>query len=288
MANDVKRSATDAAAPSSSRQSALPAAPASRTERARRSVYRGRFAIFYLLLAGIAGAAVGTAVVLVGRGSPAPAQPWSEWQPEGSAERRTAQIADRISVAYRLPNGDPLASALAGPPSAPTADGTLVRMRAILVRPQTARGQQEANDNEAFDARESMMYLLCGGTGTACSIPAERGTPEFYGLVRRQALELALYTFKYVAGVESVVVLLPNRQGQEVATAIFLERSDVRNELSQPLAWTLSAPVTPDVGAIPVEELRAINRITRPRVYAYQYDSAADGSPIMVLTPALA
>jgi hypothetical protein len=106
--------------------------------------------------------------------------------------------------------------------------------------------------------------------------------------VRRQALELSLYTFKYVRDIESVVVLLPNRTGQQQpGTAVFLERADVRHELSEPLAETFSSPVTPDIGEIPAEELRSIERITRPRLYAYQYDSAADGSPIMILTPAL-
>jgi hypothetical protein len=287
VADDVSRKTADIAPPQRT-VSAGPAGSASRAERARRTAYRGRFAIIYLVLAGVAGAALGATIVLVGRGSPEPAPPWSDWQPEGSVERATAQIADRIPDSYRLPDRAPLTSALAGPPSAPTGDGTLVRMRAIIVRPQTSRGQQEADDSEGFDARDSMMYVLCSGTGSACSIPAERATPEFYGLVRRQALELSLYTFKYVRDIESVVVLLPNRTGQQQpGTAVFLERADVRHELSEPLAETFSSPVTPDIGEIPAEELRSIERITRPRLYAYQYDSAADGSPIMILTPAL-
>jgi hypothetical protein len=286
MADDVNRKTAEVT--TRSRASSGTAAPASRAERARRTAYRGRFAVIYLLLAGLAGAAVGTAVVLASRGSPAPAPPWSDWQPEGSAERRAAQIADRIAGQYRLPSGAPLTSALAGPPSAPAADGTLVRMRAIIVRPQTSRGQQEADDSEAYDARDSMMYVLCGGTGAACSIPAGRATPEFYGLVRRQALELSLYTFKYVPSIESVVVVLPSSTGQQQpGTATFLQRADVRHELSQPLVETLSSSVTPDVGKIPAEELRSIERITRPRLYTYQYDAAADGSPVMILTPAL-
>jgi hypothetical protein len=201
-----------------------------------------------------------------------------------------AQIADRISTAYRLPDGAPLTTALAGPPSAPTSDGTLVRMRAILVRPQTARGQQEADDSDVFDARTSMMFVMCSGTGSACSVPAERATPEFYELVKREVLELSLYTFKYVRGVESVVALLPNRVGQQQqqpATAIFLQRSDVKEELTRPLAETFGSPVAPDVGSIPAEEVRSIERVTRPRLYTYQYDSASDDTPVMILTPTL-
>jgi hypothetical protein len=286
MADDVNRKTAEVS--TRPRSTSLPAGSASRAERARRTAYRSRFAIIYLALAALAGAALGTAVVLVGRGSPAPAPSWSQWQPEGSAERRAAQIADRVSSSYRLTESAPLATAIAGPPSAPTADGSLLRMRAIIVRPQVSRGQQEADDNKAYDARGSMMYLLCSGVGSTCSYSAETGTPAVYALLRRQALELSLYTFEYVDGVDTVVVVLPSREGQQLGNAVFLERSDVRRELSRPLAETLSAPTTPDVGAIPAEELRTIDRITRPRLYTYQYDAAADGSPIMILTPALA
>jgi hypothetical protein len=287
MADDVKRSAADVPAVAKPTPPALPAAPASRAERARRTAYRGRFGIFYLLLAGVAGAAIGTTVVLVGRGSPAPAPSWSDWAPVGSAERRAAQIADHVAGPYRLPSGNQLVSAIAGPPSAPTADGTLVRMRAILVRPQTSRGEAEASDVDVVDAHNSLMYVLCGLGGSSCAIPEGKPTAERHTLLRREALELALYTFKYVDDVDSVAVLLPPRPDGQLATAVFLERSDVRNELSRPLSETLTAPIVPGVGEISADELRAIERVTRPRLYTYQYESAQDGSPIMVLTPAL-
>ena len=95
MADDVmKRSAADAPSPTPGVVPATTTArPESRAERARRVAYRGRFAVIYFLLAVVAGAAVGTFVVLLQRGSPAPAPPWSEWKPEGSAERRAARSA---------------------------------------------------------------------------------------------------------------------------------------------------------------------------------------------------
>jgi len=289
MADDVmNRSATDApAAPPGAVAATIPAGRESRSDRARRLAYRGRFSAFYFLLAVVAGAAIGVFVVLVGRGSPAPAPPWAEWEPTGSAERRVAQISDHISRTYRFPDGEQLVSAVAGPPSAPSQDGTLVRMRAILVRPQTARGQAEADDVDVIDARNSMMFILCGIGGRGCALTKGDATPERHALLRREALELALYTFKDVDDVSSVVVLLPPRPDQQIATAVFLERSDVGAELSRPLHDTLTAPAVPDIGEIPADEQATIDRITRPRLYTYQYDSAQDGSPLMVLTPAL-
>ena len=285
---DVNRSAADVPAPGQpSAQAALPVGEPSRAERARRTAYRGRFAVLYVILAAIAGAAIGTTIVLVGRGSPAPAPPWSDWQPVGSAERRAAQISDHVTRAYRLESGNQLVSAVVGPPSAPAADGTLVRMRAILVRPQISRGQAEADDVAVIDAGTALSFVLCGAGGRACAIREGTPTPERLSLLRREALELALYSFKYVDDVGSVVVVLPPGSSEQPPLAVFLERADVRQELSRPLSETLTAPVVPDIGGIPAEEQSAIERITRPRLYYYQYDSAQDGSPIMVLTPAL-
>jgi hypothetical protein len=286
-AGDVNRSAADVPAAHAPPHAALPAAEPSRAERARRTAYRGRFAVLYAVLAAIAGAAIATTVVLVGRGSPAPAPPWSEWQPVGSAERRLAQIADHVPRPYRLPSGNQLVSAVAGPPSAPAADGTLVQMRFILVHPHTARGESEASDVEVVDAGSTVMFILCGVGGRSCAIGEGTPTPERHALLRREALELALYSFKYLDDIGSVVVLLPPRPDQQTATAVFLERGDVGRELSRPVAETFTAPVVPDVGAIPAEELSTIDRITRPRLYSYQYDSAQDGSPMMILAPAL-
>ncbi len=68
---------------------------------------------------------------------------------------------------------------------------------------------------------------------------------------------------------------------------MFLERSDVRPELKRPIKETLPAPLVPGVGEISADEQRVIDRITRSRMYAYNYLQAQDGSPVMVLSPAL-
>jgi hypothetical protein len=283
---DMNRSAADPPTGQLPASAALPAAEPSRAERARRTAYRGRFAVLYVVLAALAGAAVATTVVLVGRGSPAPAPPWSEWQPEGSAERRVAQIADHVARPYRLPSGNQLVSAVGGPPAAPTREGTLVPMRFILVGPQTARGQEEADDVRAVDAQDAVSYVLCGVGARACAIGEGAPSAERQALLRREALELALYTFNYVDSVESVVVVLPQDNPQLPPTAVFLERSNVGAELSRPLGETLTAPIVPDIGGIAAEELSTIDRLTSTHLYSYEYDYAQDGSPMMILTPA--
>jgi hypothetical protein len=263
------------------------ARPETRADRARRLAYRSRFAAFYVVLAIIAGAGVGALLVLVSRGSPAPAPAWSAWEPTGSVERRSAQIADHVADQYRLPSGKALvAITYAGPPTVTGPDGSSFRVPAIAVRPDTTGGRAEADDINTLDAANTVMYTLCG-LGNACSIPEGKPTPERGQLLRRQALELALYSLRYLDGIDSTLVLLPPRADGQAATAVFIERRDVRAELERPLDQTLTAPLTPGVGEIQADEQSVIDRVTRSRIYEYGYLQAQDGSPVMVLTPAL-
>ena len=264
--------------------SMLPARTESRADRARRLVYRGRFGAFYLLLAIAAGAAVGSLVVLLERGTPAPAATWSRWEPQGSAERRAAQIGERISDPYRLPSGNPLVGVTyAGPPTIAGPDGSPLQLRALAVQNPTATG---AEDIEAIPAASNVMYILCG-LGPACSIPEGEPSLERGQLLRREALELALYSFRYIDGIDSVLVMLPPRPDGQAATAVFLERSDVRAALDKPLRETLTAPLVPGVGEITAEEGRTVDRLTQAHVFAYRPLQQQDGGFVMVLVPAL-
>jgi hypothetical protein len=263
------------------------ARPESRADRARRVAYRSRFAAFYVALAIVAGAGVGALLVLVGRGSPAPAPAWSAWEPTGSTERRSAQIAEHVSDPYRLPSGKALvAVTYSGPPTVTGPDGSSFQVRAIAVQPNTAGGRAEADDIHTLDARNAVMYTLCG-LGSACSIAEGKPSVARGQLLRREALELSLYSFRYLDGIDSALVLLPPRADGKAATAVFLERRDLRPELDRPIDQSLTAPLTPGVGEIQPDEQRVIDRTTRSRVYAYSYLQAQDGSPVMVLMPAV-
>ena len=72
-------------------------------------------------------------------------------------------------------------------------------------------------------------------SGTACSIPEGKASPARGQLLRREALELALYSFQYLDGIDSTLVLLPPRADGQAATAVFVERGDVRAQLDRPL-----------------------------------------------------
>src|SRR5262249_49182359 len=154
---------------------------------------------------------VGALLVLVSRGSPAPAPAWSVWQPTGSPERRVAQIGDHVGDEYRLPSGKALvAVTYTGGPVVTGPDGSSFQVRALAVEPDTTAGGAEANDINTATAAGTVMYTLCG-LGTACSIAEGKPTVARGQLLRREALELALYTFHYVDGANSALVLLPPR-----------------------------------------------------------------------------
>ena len=286
MADDVMGKAASETPASATAAPQLPARQETRAERARGHAYRNRFTLLYFLLAFVAGAGIGALILFVSRGGPEPAPAWSSWSPTGSSERRAAQIAQHVTTAYRLPSGHQLVAATyAGPPTGPAQDGTLQLVRAIAVLPDTTGGRAERDDIATVDARGTVVYVLCG-LGKRCSIAEGKPSVARHQLLRREALELALYSFSYLDGVDSVAVLLPPRPDGQAATAVFLERSDLRAELVRPLAETLPGRA-PTVGRIPTGERGVIDRATLSRLYSYSYLQAQDGSPVMVLTPAL-
>ncbi len=257
----------------------------SRQDEARRKGYRSRFVWIYVVLGVLTGVGIAAFVVLLAKPDAAPAAKWSVWAPTGSDDAKVRQVAAHVANRYRLKNGQQLVTALVGPPrvSGGAETGELP-VRAIAIRPDTSTGKAEDNDIQIVDTGSSLLYILCG-LGQNCSIPTGKASEERHALLRRQALELSLLTFKYRPDIDSVTVFLPPRpDGQAPPTAVFLKRGDVKDELSRPLNKTLN-PVTPRIGEMKGADLANVNRLTRPNVYQYEYQLAQDGSAILVLDP---
>jgi hypothetical protein len=292
VAEDVRSSeAVAVEAPVTARS----AGSVSRSERARRGAYRFRFAAIYFALAAVLGAGVGSFVVLAARDDPPAAPQWSEWEPDGSSLARVRQIADRVPRGYSE-GGRQLVFADGGRPelSLPGQDGSApstINVSRIAVLADTSRGQAEEGEYDTFDAGSAMTFRLCGG-GENCSIAGGEPTEDRSLLLRRQALELSLYTFRYVEGVDSVVVFLPpappdanGRQRQ--SGALFLRRPQVKDELGVPLVQTL-APTPPAIGRMSEFEAKNVERLTGSNIYAVDHQPVADGSLYLTLTPAAA
>ena len=255
----------------------------SRTDRARSAAYRSRFVIVYVTLAVIAGIGVGAFLVLMARPDPAPPPKWSAWKPTGSETAQVRQIADRVAKQYRLESGQQIVAALASPPKVSGADGD-VPVSTIAIRPDASTGKKEESEIDIVSTKNSLQYILCG-LGTNCAIKGGKASEARHALLRREALELALYTFKYVDGVDSVSVFLPPRpDGLSSPTSVFLKKSDLAAELKKPLATSIG-PKTPMIGTMPKHEVALVNRVTEPRLYTYEYQQAQDGGAVLIYAP---
>ena len=243
-------------------------------------VFRARFAIAYLVLAVAAGVALGAAVLLVDRPETAAGAPWSSWKPTGTESSWPRQIADYVGGRYRLETGAPMVFILA---DAPQVQDVPVRNIAIQNDP--------ADDSDIsivpIDEDKSVMYNLCGG-GARCSIPEGQPTQERLQLLRREALELALYTFKY-ADIDAVIATLPPESAEEgteqtSGTALFFRRGEFSSELRNPLRRTLLTSERPGTEIISIEG-PTIDRLTKSRTYGFVFTQAQEGSAIMILAP---
>lgn len=237
--------------------------------------HRMRFGLAYLALAILAGGAAGATILLLDRPAKGPGTAWSEWRPAIEGDAVPKAIADYVGSRYRLPSGSQLVGVLAGPPKVQE-----VAVRAVAIRPQ----EGTSDDIAIIPTERSLMYVLCG-LGDACAIAEGEATQERHRLLRRQALEIALYTFKYVDDMDSVIALLPPNPEAESGTALFFEKSDFDHELKVPLSQTLSRPDPPISAQLDPAEGLIVDRLTRPRLFSYEFQQAQEGSAIIVLAP---
>ncbi len=260
----------------------------SRAEEARRTGYRTRFAAVYLTLAVVAGGAIGSFVVLLANPDPAAPPAWSAFKPEGSTTARVDQIVNKIPQSYRRADGTQLVSVSVSAPQGPvlSQDGQSVVPVGVQVI-----AYEEGGDYHTVETGNAIQYTLCGH-GQSCTIDTGKPTIDRYVLVQRQALELALYTLKYVDDVGSVTVMLPpsvdtTGNTQELRrTALFLRREDVRRELDRPLAATLAAQ-TPRIGETADRDREALQRLSVPHIYSFNVTQRSDGAFVLVLRPEL-
>lgn len=238
--------------------------------------HRPRFLLVYGVLGGVLGLAIALIVIYAGRAI-TPAPTWSAWKPSGGGLGAAKQIADTVGKSYRLPNGDQLVDVIAKAPSIPGQGGASVPIHYFAIR--------NAKGDEIFpvSSSNSLMYTLCG-LGQACSIA--EGTPTIARgtLVRREILELALYTFKYVGGVNSIVAFMPPKNGTSTQYAILLQKANLEPELHTPLADTLSSK-TPLPAAIPAREVHVVDATTESRIYTYGVSQTQTGDLVFVFKP---
>jgi hypothetical protein len=238
---------------------------------------RSRFLIAYLLLGAAVGAALGAFIVLVQRPAPPPAPQWSSWRPDGSGSVSSQQreIADHVGSGYRLGDGNPLVNA--------QIDNR--NLRSIVV-PKVAQ-PQGPSDFATYDRSSTAIYLLCG-YGAHCRVTPGKQTKARGTVLRREALELALYTLKYLHPIDNVLVFFPPLAGEKsVSATLFFHRGDLKGSLGHPLRKTLPQVVPPAPGQIRPAEQRTVDDLTKATYYHYlrTEDVQGYGNVVELLPP---
>jgi hypothetical protein len=228
-------------------------------------VYGGRFTLAYLILVLVFGgvAAVFTYLLV----SPEE-QKWSSFKPQGEGLARATQIANHVSRNYRSGNNQ-VAVIEAQPP---VVQNTPIDILAVARERLQAVGGGYIT---VEPANRSLFYVFCG-LGRACSLGDADASQT---LLRRESLELALYTFKYMENIDSVVTLLPPR-GEETF-AVYLRRRSLGKELDRPLRETL--PGTPPYTSTSIIDAPQVDRLTEHRQFPAYFQRISNGSVMLRL-----
>jgi hypothetical protein len=244
--------------------------------------YTARFVIAYVCLGLALAGAITALVVLVFRPGHKAGASWSTWKPTtSSVTSGSKEIADHVANTYRLTATGPQLVAVVPSAATVTSGTTKIAVNAIAVEkvPQSSTGMQVIN------SPKTEIYQLCG-LGQNCSIASGHATTTRGRLVRREALELALYTFKFIPSIDSVAAFMPPPPGQAASTLLFFQKSELKDQLSKPLAQTLSSSPAPLPTDPDTSEKTTIDALTLPHYYTYQLEALEAGGAALILAPA--
>jgi len=152
-----------------------------------------RFSAAYAVVLGIfVLGALGTVMAFTGFRPGVPAK-WSSFRPTGDRLEKAQEIANYVAPGYKLDD--------------PPQQMVVVQARDAGVGTQQIQfvavpGQSEY---DIINGANTVAYEMCG-LGEHCSISSGTPSTDRDRLLRREALEIALYTFKYVGSTDAVVV----------------------------------------------------------------------------------
>lgn len=233
-----------------------------------------------MLAVGVIAIAAVVVLVATGDGGHEEPQTWSSWKPRTSSlEGASAEIARHVGPQYRA-ESDQLALVSGGPPSIEAAgfNGGPLPLRLIL---------HEAGQRYTQVDGSSALYRLCG-LGQDCALAGEPSEDRLL-LVRREALELALYSFHYIKGLDHVIVTMPPlvSETDEQAAApqlLYFRRRDLGRQLRPPLAETLpgKTPLPETVKRSP--GVKTVQQTTASRLFSYSVQpSNTDNNAFLIV-----
>src|SRR3954471_14080137 len=209
------------------------------------SQFRNRFGFLVGSLAGVLIAVALVAVIVVtDRGDNSDrdfglAANWSRWQPsDTSIESGAQEIADHVAAEYKHPDGK-----------------QLVQIKAAVLPDEY---DLTVHSSTITDITGNRLVYTFDGLGPNRQIEGGKPSTTRAKVIHREALELALYTFRYLPDAESVTLLLPppppTAADQAAAlsgssstdtplTALFYRPGDLKQQLQMPLGSTLGRKV---------------------------------------------
>jgi hypothetical protein len=213
---------------------------------------------------------------LMTRPDHAKSQAWSAWRPTNNDLTGAREIAQRVARQYRNDSGSQLVAIQEHPPEVQG-----LRLEAIGVRRPHRNGQIDPYI-ALYGGRRTLIYAFCG-LGSNCSL-VDTASQELDNFLRREALEVSLYSFKYLADVEQVVSLLPpttDATGGQ-SSAVFLRKDQVSSILDHPLRDVLHAAAKAP-SQVPPREANIVDALTMPQTYPATFEPLPDGDVILVL-----
>jgi hypothetical protein len=236
--------------------------------------FAGRFLVAYAVVLLTFGAGLGLIAYFAwAKDESSPA--WSTWKPSASDFKGAREIAAYVTKRYKVSaEGKQVVFVQ---PSRAEVNGQ--RIVGIGV-PETVAGTPRGDFKYEFPDN-LVLYDLCGvGGGGRCALP--QGVQARDPIFRRQALELALYSLKYL-DVDAVVTFLPP-PSQTTNWALYFKRSDLTKELSRPLSRTIAPAAPPRLGVrddqTPLHEV-----LTYPHWFNSELQQTPVGSLVLRLGP---
>jgi hypothetical protein len=187
-----------------------------------------------------------------------------------------------VGLEYRLDDDSQIVGVQSGP--------LLLRDLPVTVVVKTAATGGDIVPIEG-DGIEYTLY----GLGENGSIKGGKASPERLSLLKREGVELALYTFRYISGVDHVVVLLPPAPPDAAAVAaaatstslpetnaLLFRPGDLQAQVQAPLAVTISRD-TPTPERFPAKDVAYFDQLTAPNFFRAAFRQAADTRVLLVL-----
>jgi hypothetical protein len=251
----------------------LDAEPAAPSPPPGPSQFRNRFGFLLGALAGVfIAVALVAAIVVANRGGRSDddfglASNWSRWQPSDTTiEGGSQQIADKVASEYKHPDGK-----------------QLVQIKAAVLPDEY---ELTVHSSTITDIQGNRLLYTFDGLGPNRTI--DGGTPSATRLkvIYREALELSLYTFRYLPDVESITLLLPPPPKSDEETkaaalaaasgtppeplpALFYRPGDLKPQLQVPLGQTVGAKA-PSTDKYTGAEATAVDTLTLSNRFEFQ------------------